>query len=222
MRQTPTFTIQTGEKADRARCSDAIRLLRLRADEAAWGCRFMKRNPLLLGFAIACFGGPAAAQNFAPDMLFGSIITSEITEERTIQDQATRRRQTVSSVSRITIGTGPTAQAVDQVTTTTEGRALGVRTYRTGQVAVGTPFKYRDGMMVFVFEGNQLRRLRTLGDGARMGTFEFFVKDGVLSCKVSVGMLRENGTGQIKVEGKQNHTILNSRMTASSCTVKRG
>jgi len=80
-----------------------------------------------------------------------------------------------------------------------------------------------EGKRIYVFENSSLVFLRTYNQGGMKRTISFKKTNTGFACDVDVAMMRENGTGPIRLRSATAPVmlrILSAKQTSSMCTVK--
>lgn len=169
----------------------------------------------------------ALAQGLTSQDLEGMTIHTVNTYTGTFRNERGTAPGNVTARGEITLGAGGSISSRFTRNVTAE-TAKGTKTgslVRSHKATIGKPQKAADGTgnVVWVLEGNNLVRMRTLQSGAHMHKIAITRTGTGWSCTSDLPMMREVGGGNIKDRGALSAQVetLAIRQTGSSCRITK-
>lgn len=187
------------------------------------------RTVLLALVVCVATGSLAHAQGVSFADLEGATIHATRTEIRNVRLQSGGGNSNQRVVMSNTIRVGAGGKLTPSLTITADGAKEGIgsatRTFGGNTVSLGQPHAARDGQQVWIFEGSTLTAMNTRAQGGHILKITFSRGSGGLSCRITGGFAREDGTGGVALSsnthGKGTVEVVSVKQAGSSCRVSK-
>lgn len=169
-----------------------------------------------------------ADKAFAQAVSYADLVGTRI-EGLAVQQRVTRNAEGKTGPNRIVIKyvLSPQSEKLRLSVTITNTRQMTGQTDTrswSAETKLDTPFAFRDGMSVAIFDNGGLTLLRTQEQGGLKTSFEFTRTSSGFACRFNHGFARENGVGGLSSTsalGTARAVILSAKEVSNSCKISK-